>query len=377
VFDKIDSGYLVSVATQDGAGRSSTAQLLHASEAAFWVNLQEQLAAILQTIPDGPGSEVIIESTGNMYGDEFHKLWRRAVAGESEFDAIFLPWTIDPTYSVPVLPDGFAMTLDEKALGLTPEQAAWRRNKIAQMGDEKYFTREYPMTPDEAFLSSDFDSFIPTDLVMRARKSEIEPYGKLIIGVDPAGKGADSTCIAWRKGRCITKVEKHRGLDTMQVCGLVARIIREGKPHKVFVDSTGMGIGIVDRLHEQGYSEVVGVNFAGKPVEPPALDETGRPGGGPANRRAELYLNLKTALESRLQLPDSDSLHGDLTSVGYGYDSSGRLLLESKDEVRKRLGGSPDEADAVALCFAEPVGARAARGKDFWRQIEYSGAGYV
>jgi hypothetical protein len=157
----------------------------------------------------------------------------------------------------------------------------------------------------------------------------------------------------------------------------VARIIREDKPAKVFVDSTGMGIGIVDRLHEQGYDEVVGVNFAGKPVEPPTLDETGKPGGGPANRRAELYQNLKTALEARLQLPDSDSLHGDLTSVGYRYDSSGRLLLESKDDVRKRLGGSPDEADAVALTFAEPIGARGGRGKNFWREIEYQGQGYA
>jgi hypothetical protein len=306
VFDRIDSGYLVSVATQEGAGRSSTAQLLHASEAAFWVNLQEQLAALLQTVPDGAGSEVIIESTGNQFGDEFHQFWRRAVAGESEFEAIFLPWSIDPTYRAKQ-PNDFKMSSEEKALAdlhaLDAEQICWRRLKISQLGDEQYFKREYPLTPDEAFLSSDFDSFLPSNLVMQARKAEIEPYGKLVLGVDPAGKGADSTCLAWRKGRTVLKVEKHRGLDTMQVCGLVARIITEEKPHKVFIDATGMGIGIVDRLHEQGYEEVVGVNFAGRPVEPPALDEIGRPSGGCANRRAELYLNLKTALEGRLQLP--------------------------------------------------------------------------
>ena len=56
VFDKLDSGYLVSVATLEGAGRSSTAQLLHASEAAFWPSLQEQLAALMQTVPDIEGA---------------------------------------------------------------------------------------------------------------------------------------------------------------------------------------------------------------------------------------------------------------------------------------------------------------------------------
>ena len=58
-------------------------------------------------------------------------------------------------------------------------------------------------------MASNFDSFITAALVMRARKvKDIEPYGPLIIGVDPAGKGADSTAIAWRQGHCITKIEK-------------------------------------------------------------------------------------------------------------------------------------------------------------------------
>jgi hypothetical protein len=338
--------------------------------------LQEQLAALLQTVPDGAGSEVILESTGDQFGSEGHQFWRRAVAGENEFLAVFLSWSIDPTYRAP-LPDDFKLTGEEKALAelhkLDPEQIAWRRAKISQLGNERYFAREYPLTPDEAFLSTDFDSFIASDDVMRARKAEIEPHGDLIIGVDPAGKGADATALAWRRGRVVLKVEKHRGLDTMQICGLVAKIVREEKPAKVFIDSTGMGVGIVDRLQEQNYHEVVGVNFAGKPVESAALDETGKPAGGPANRRAELYLNLKKALESRLRIPDSDSLHSDLTGTGYKYDSSGRLLLESKDEVRKRLGGSPDEADAVALTFALPLGSPpvASRATNFWREIEY------
>jgi hypothetical protein len=197
------------------------------------------------------------------------------------------------------------------------------------------------------------------------------------LGVDPAGKGADSTAIAWRRGRVVIKVEKHRGLDTMQVCGLVAKIIREEKPEQVFLDSTGMGIGIADRLHEQGYNEVVGVNFAGKPIEIGTLDEAGRPAGGPLNRRAELYLGLRNALAGQLKIPDSDSLAADLTATGYSHDSSGRVQLEKKDDVKKRLGASPDEADAVALTFAIPIGAPPTRASNFNREIIYpKHAGY-
>jgi hypothetical protein len=139
-------------------------------------------------------------------------------------------------------------------------------------------------------MASNFDSFITADLVMRARKvKNIEPYGPLIIGVDPAGKDADSTAIAWRQGHCITKIEKRHGLDTMEVAGLVAKIIREDKPVKVNIDAGGLGV--------EGYGDVINrVNFGGRPVEPPALDETGKPAGGPANRRAEMWLNMKTAL---------------------------------------------------------------------------------
>jgi hypothetical protein len=84
-------------------------------------------------------------------------------------------------------------------------------------------------------------------------------------------------------------------------------------------------------LIEQGESRrvVQAVNFGGKPVEPPPLDERGNPAGGPANRRAEMWSNLKKALEEgRVSLPDSDSLQADITSAGYKYNSAGQLLID-------------------------------------------------
>ena len=95
----------------------------------------------------------------------------------------------------------------------------------------------------------------------------------------------------------------------MEVAGLVAKIIREEKPVKANIDVGGLGVGVSDRLVEQGYGERQCREFRWQADEPPALDETGKPAGGPANRRAEMWSNLKTALQGRFSLPDSDTLH--------------------------------------------------------------------
>ncbi len=323
-------------------------------------DLPLQMASLMQTVPHLNDTEIIIESTANGYND-FHSVWRKAESGESEFLPVFLPWCLDPNYREPV-DDDFSMDAEEKRLAelydLDNEQIAWRRLKVGQLGNADYFAREYPINPQEAFISSSFDSFIPASLVIAARREDVEdPYGQLILGVDPAGMGADRTSIAWRKGHAVLKVESRRNLTTMEIAGWVAKLIRQEDPAIVNVDVTGMGVGVYDRLREQGHSCVQAVNFAGKPVEPGPMGEDGKPGGGCANRRSEMWLNLKRALEAgRFSLPDSDSLQADLVSCGYKYDSSGKLLLESKQEMGKRGVGSPDEGDAVALCFAQPDG---------------------
>jgi len=69
----------------------------------------------METVLDLPETEIIVETTGNQYGDEFNQFWCKALAGENSFLAVFLPWFDDPTYRKPV-PADFAMMADESRL---------------------------------------------------------------------------------------------------------------------------------------------------------------------------------------------------------------------------------------------------------------------
>lgn len=360
-FDKLDSGYAVGTAGAKAVGRSQTIQFFHGSEVAFWPNASGHFAGVVQAVPDIPGTEVILESTANGIGGEFHERWQQAEAGIGDYIAIFVPWFWEDGYTRDV-PPGFEMTEDEieykNAFSLTLGQIVWRRAKIAELKDPILFKQEYPATAAEAFQMSGHDSFIPPDLVLKARKSSSVASGPLVIGFDPAWKGNDRGSMAWRQGRKVTKIESREKLDTMQGAGWAKQVIDRDKPARMFIDVGGIGAGVYDRLVEMGYGKVVrAINFGSAPLEPQPLDEDGRPKGGYVNRRGEMWGKSKDWLQEPggVDIPDRDALQADACAPGYKYDSLTRVLLESKDDIRKRGLRSPDEWDAVALTFAEPV----------------------
>jgi hypothetical protein len=217
-FSALDSGYKVGTAGSKGVGRSSTIQLFHGSEVAFWPHAEAHAAGVLQAVPDADGTEVILESTANGVGNLFHEKWKDAEAGEGDFIAIFVPWYWQDEYRKTV-PDDFTLTEDEQkyadAYGLDAEQMAWRRNKIAELNDEDLFKQEYPANAAEAFQMSGHDGFIKPADVVRARKANIEGIGPLIVGADPARFGNDRFSLAWRPGRKVRKIESKAKLDTV------------------------------------------------------------------------------------------------------------------------------------------------------------------
>jgi hypothetical protein len=224
---------------------------------------------------------------------------------------------------------------------------AWRRNKIISYGHgrEWLFDQEFPATPNLAFRSSTADPFISPLLVSAAMSSDYEDfYGPLVIGVDPADTGPDRTAIVYRQARIVLRIETHHGKNTMEVAGEVAKIIRDRNPDAVFVDKIGIGAGVYDRLKELGHGCVFGVLSGAAAHENKIY----------ANKRAEIWGRMKAWLEEQpCRIQHDDELAADLSAPGYRFDSSGRILIEKKEDMRKRGIRSPDIADALAMTFAE------------------------
>lgn len=362
-FSKLDSGYAVGTAGSKAVGRSQTIQFFHGSEVAFWPNASTHFSGVVQAIPDLPGTEVILESTANGVGGEFHERWQQAEAGIGDYIAIFIPWFWQDEYCREV-PDGFRLDDEEReyqqAYGLSIGQLVWRRAKIAELKDPVLFKQEYPATAAEAFQMSGHDGYIKPEIVVKARKNTCEAIGALVIGVDPSRFGDDRFSIAWRRGRKVLKKESKNKLDNVDGATWVKNIIDEDKPDRVFIDVGGQGAGVYDILKSWGepYSDiVVPIDFAGSPQSKEIILPNGEKRPGPYNRRAEMWMRSKDWLEDELgaDIPDEDSLQVDACTPSYRYDVNQYLLIESKQQMRERGARSPDEWDAVALTFAAPV----------------------
>ena len=363
-FDLLDSAIQVSTAGAKGAGRSSTVQLFHGSEVAHWQDAASHMAGVLQAVPDLPGTEIILESTGNGIGGLFYDMCQAAERGDSEYALIFIPWFWHEEYRTepPVgwkSPAAFRAYGDAHGLDVGQVCWAWRKNaELAQACQAPaheicwLFRQEYPATATEAFQASGHDSYIKGETVLAARKftAPDQAHAPLILGVDIARGGGDKTRIIDRQGR---RVGRRCNLlinspDLMDVAGRVGREIDRLNPVAVFIDGTGIGAGVYDRLKERGYGRgLVIVNFGSKARDPRRY----------ANRRAEMWGLMGDWLndEGGADLPDADEWNAHLCAPGYSFDSNGRLLLEPKDDIRARVGFSPDLGDALGLTFAEPV----------------------
>ncbi|MCA0188183.1 MAG: hypothetical protein LCH90_19760 [Proteobacteria bacterium] len=354
-FGLLDSGYKVATAGTKDTGRSGTFQLVHASEYAFWPFAEIHSAGLGQTVADLPGTEIIKESTANGVGNAFHEEWQGAEHGDTDYQAIFVPWYWQKEYARKVPLDFELSQADEaymRTYKLTLEQMAWRAAKIASFGPDKawMFKQEYPAVAAEAFIAKTDDPYISVDLVMAAVNSGYrDMHGPLIIGVDPAEMGKDRTAIVFRRGKVVYRVEVYREKTTMETTGIVANIIREHAPDAVFVDSVGIGAGIYSRLQELGFTQVYSVRSGSRARDPEQFE----------NRRAEMWHDLKRWLEDApVRLPNMGALISDISAPKYSYESSGsRLRIEKKKDMAKRGVRSPDIADAICLTFAEPVAA--------------------
>ena len=190
---------------------------------------------------------------------------------------------------------------------------------------------------------------IPPMLIKKAQSGQFfETSSPLVIGLDIARFGDDESVFCFRKGRVVERFEVFKKKDTVAIADIASRYLEELHPKKLFMDIGANGAGVYDILTDRGFApQIKGIFFGAKASNPDRY----------VNKRAEMWDGILSFLSQDLPvlLPPDEMLFADLTSVNKKYDPMGRLQLESKEEIKKRLGRSPDRGDALALTFAAPV----------------------
>lgn len=189
------------------------------------------------------------------------------------------------------------------------------------------------------------DAVISLGDVEDAQARELEPHfnDRVVVGCDVARYGSDETVIAVRFGQRVRIVERYVGKPTTHTAArIVHHYAQYPAPHtRIVVDDVGVGGGVTDQLRAEGL-EVAAFNAGAQ-----AHNHLKFP-----NRRSELWFQLAAQLPD-LDLDPDEQLAADLTAPKYSYDLKMRQVVEAKDHTKRRLGRSPDRADAVMLTLVE------------------------
>lgn len=202
------------------------------------------------------------------------------------------------------------------------------------------------------FAAAD-DLLIHPALVAKAYDQILIPerlkVGRRIIGCDPAHQGKDTTVVIHRKLQTAFRLQRWARLDSMQLAHKLKMEIdrasdEDGVPPIVNIDYAH-GTGPAERIREMDYQVNI-INFASKALE---VDKY-------LNKRAEMYGEMAEAIQTseHYRIPPDAALKAQLSAIMIERDSNGKLKLASKDVIKKTVGRSPDEADALALTYAWP-----------------------
>ena len=182
---------------------------------------------------------------------------------------------------------------------------------------------------------------VPLTAAQAAVERELAPEGVLVVACDVAHKGHDHTVVMRRQGGVARIVRRVRGHDTMEVSGILKSYCDEQRVNVLVIDAVGVGAGVVDRLREVGLATARIEAFNG--------GETAKQGDRFVNRNAEVWWAMRERYMGEEMDTENDSnLIGQVSSREYTIDSKGRVMLQSKREMKD----SPDEADALAMTFA-------------------------
>jgi hypothetical protein len=216
-------------------------------------------------------------------------------------------------------------------------------NAEAKYGrDSNYFRIHVNGLPPEA----EEGTLIPFEWIYRAVGRELPPNPRApyVLGIDVAGQGTNKSVIVVRKGGIVYDIKKYRQLSQTELAGWILKAINELDPEAVCIDiAGGIGAGIMERILEH-FPRVHGINGVSAAWSPEKF----------YNLRSELHWILREQFERNLiSIPDDADLISQLSAVRYIPDPKGRVRVELKTDLMKRLklNESPDEMDSLMYSF--------------------------
>lgn len=219
----------------------------------------------------------------------------------------------------------------------------YARDMIAKYGRDdpwvmSYILGKFPKTSINTLLSVDQVD----EAMCRKLRGDAYMYSQKRLGVDVARFGADSTIIFPRQGLASFKYVEMRGARSYEIAARVMKAKIDWGSEFEFVDGTGgYGAGVIDDLFKDGQSPHE-VQFSGKALDPRYF-----------NKRSEMWFEMAEWIKRGGALPKCGKLKKELTAPTYTFQN-GKMKLEEKDQIKARLGFSPDIADALCLTFALP-----------------------
>lgn len=235
--------------------------------------------------------------------------------------------------------DWYAMTYSVDQTGVIDEKELQSlKNEMSENEFRQEFLCDFAAANDDALISIDL---VRTASARHYAESDYA-HAPLVFGIDVARFGNDLSTIYKRRGLVLLEKKEFRQLDNMELADRIAIDWARDNPDAVFIDAGG-GQGVIDRLRQLSFRPTE-VYFGGKAINPRY-----------ANRRTEMYVEMRNWLQSGGAIPPDQLLMADLSTPTYGYTPSGQMILEPKDKIKERIGRSPDNGDGLALTFAAPV----------------------